>query len=267
MASIPTRFSLSSVPKISTLMKRAIFLLVFLGVAACTPDEEKADVATIYYIPLGTHTFSPVTEENIERGHDRFGTPSVSSSSFFDLLEIFNAAGPGELDGHVIRAKIILPAGDVIFVDNLGGVRMPGRPDGQLSEWSYDKVGRLLHDMTAEVEQLDRLRRELSCADDMAHYEKIRDYVIRTQQWSLEEFCISPSSHVQEQLEAQPYTHTLPGNDQIVGKHMQDDQVEYVVHYFGDFINRPPGLLGGGESFSVHLNTESGDVLRVLYFQ
>jgi len=131
-------------------MKILFLLTVFLGLAACSPDESSAGNATIYYIPLGSHTYLPVTMERIETAYDRFGTPSVSSRSFVRLLELIDRSGPGKLDGQLIRAKIVLPDGESIFIDNLGGVEMSLREAVKLSDKSYSEVGHLLHRMTKE---------------------------------------------------------------------------------------------------------------------
>lgn len=137
---------MASVP----IKKLYLFLFLF-GVAACGPNNEKPELATIYYVPLGLQTFSPVTEENIESAHSRFGRLDVSDRSFKRLLEILESAeSPGKLDGYLIRAKIILPDDNVLFVDNLGGVRMPGLPDRILSDWSYAALAKLLHETTSE---------------------------------------------------------------------------------------------------------------------
>lgn len=131
------------------MMKRILLLIMLVLVApSCLEKKEMADQVKIYYIPIGVETYIPITVENIETFYHRYGEVDLDNRKFKKFLRMINEAAPGNFDGYIIRAKIIFPDDQIIYIDNDGGISFITPDTRKLTSSRLKKAGKILEDLT-----------------------------------------------------------------------------------------------------------------------
>ena len=104
--------------------------------------------ARIYYVPIGTETYVPMTTDNIEVHHVRFIELDVASREYRNLTSLIDVAGDGSFEEQRVRVKILLPDASAVYIDNNGGMRLGSSRQATLSHSSLRGVRKLLEEIT-----------------------------------------------------------------------------------------------------------------------
>ena len=95
-----------------------IFPLILTGASGKNVQEESSE---IYYVPIHSETYVPVTTTNIEELAVRHGY--LEHKHVQRLLDIISSyANSGNFNRQYVRVKINLAGGKIIYLDNVGGV-------------------------------------------------------------------------------------------------------------------------------------------------
>lgn len=129
-------------------MKRAWLFLLAFSVVGCLPEAKPIERARIYYIPIGVETYVPITSENIEKAYVRIGDATLDNPTFKSLMKTINSAGAGPFEGDMLRAKILLSDGQIIYIDNHGGLNSPVSGIAKIPKSKLDKTQKLLESLT-----------------------------------------------------------------------------------------------------------------------
>ena len=78
--------------------------------------------ADLCYVPFDLHTLYWITPDNIDEGGHRRSI-SMADSHLKLIMAAFGSTGPGDFDDKRVRLKIRTPNGEVILVDQRGGLR------------------------------------------------------------------------------------------------------------------------------------------------
>ena len=96
---------------------------IALGAAACSrgavPDED------LFYVPIGYHTYVPVTPITIESEH--FNQATFQESILEEVLKGAQISRERTFDPNITRVKVKGTNGHVILIDNEGGMRVDKR--------------------------------------------------------------------------------------------------------------------------------------------
>ena len=227
----------------------AVLLAAFLFLSA---SPAVADRIEIHYVTIGAETEVAITPETIvdlATHHERLQASNPDMRYVSGLLADARAGPP--LDPSQIRARLAYPNGDVIYVDNSGGIRA-NESDLRLDRRAHSNLGVALS-------------------------------LITTQRPStIVPFCIKDDDAVQN---AQRNWAVQTAHD-YVGKAHGWDKAEYRIVFIGKILTsgcllrvnvnhrddgKPAidGVLtaGGGKSFEMILDPDTREVLRTLHYQ
>lgn len=111
-------------------LRAVILCCMMLGIGTCSSRRAVEPSAgapiTIHYLSPEVATYLPVTPDDIiEKSTDVLYLDSDVVRAR-DLVTILNEAPSGKFDRELVRIRIALTNGKVIFVDKLGGVMHEG---------------------------------------------------------------------------------------------------------------------------------------------
>lgn len=109
-------------------MYHRVLLTALLWSAATVADASERVARPgirLYYVPIGSETYVPVTPDSIEPSAVRSGR--VDERSAAELITTIEHAVPGTFDGVMVRVKLVLDDERVIYIDNQGGIRSGGK--------------------------------------------------------------------------------------------------------------------------------------------
>src|SRR5690606_639311 len=103
-------------------MKKIFIFIAAVFSSSCSASQNMSDLAEIYYVPIGVETYIPITMDNIEEHYARYSKSDTNSRAFKKLVSILESSNRGKFESQKVRVKIILPSGQIIFIDNNGGL-------------------------------------------------------------------------------------------------------------------------------------------------
>ncbi|CAN0397564.1 unnamed protein product, partial [Ectocarpus sp. 13 AM-2016] len=97
----------------------------------------------IHYMGIGFETYLPITPENIDETHTRYGAVEGSDPRFQEVMRLIDGAGSGSFYKSTTRARIRDTSGTTIYLDNYGGIQRSFR-EVSLNETNLNRVADLL---------------------------------------------------------------------------------------------------------------------------
>jgi len=111
----------------------------------------------IYYINVDIETFGAITSENIVFYHDKVGEVSTNSLAYRAIVSLVEISGEGPFSDSVVRAKLIYPNGDAVFIGRDGGIRQLSG-DSKLNTRERNKLKGILRRATQNRTDFPRRR-------------------------------------------------------------------------------------------------------------
>lgn len=104
-------------------MKRAMIILASM-LFGCVLRSGDMCFIDVDYFPIGYETYTPITTSDISEA--AIGSGRLKCREALRLLRIVREAKPGKFDSKRVRLKASLSNGDVLFLDNDGGLIFRG---------------------------------------------------------------------------------------------------------------------------------------------
>lgn len=109
-------------------------------------EEQKVQIR---FIPFEMNTYFPVTKKKIAESYGYFGNVNIDNIYISEISFLIGKALYGNLDENKIRAEIIFPNGNVIYIDANGGAQI-GDKQIKLSLENKERINNLLKLLTSE---------------------------------------------------------------------------------------------------------------------
>lgn len=195
----------------------------------------------INYIPFNFETFIAVTPENIAGASDKTVEVHPNDLRLKEVLAVIERAPAGPpLEEAMVRARIRYPDGRTAFIDQTGGLRFPDR-DADLDERALDRLALLLASLT-ESRFIGR--------NFVWVAEAVHAHVAATEGWPRSAYRV------------------------VITKSRLDYEAGLVIANVYHYDDSKPGRrmdevpwIGSDESFVLHFDPLSRDLVRQMWFQ
>lgn len=107
---------------IALLVVGALVLVSF----GCGSAKAQPGMQSIRYLPFQIPSERPITRAAIVDVSSKEASFSTEPPDFVDMLRVIKNAAPGPFDERAVRAQIRLASGDLVYIDESGGVWING---------------------------------------------------------------------------------------------------------------------------------------------
>jgi len=106
--------------------------------------EDNMESVEIYYVPIGTETYVPITTSNIESMATHIGSLGVESKEIRYILKTVESSKNGTFDSEYVRVKLKLSQNRSFYIDNVGGVST-GTQEKQLDAKALARLAKMIN--------------------------------------------------------------------------------------------------------------------------
>lgn len=130
-------------------MKTFYGLLSLMLLISCVEGEVMSNQVTVYYIPIGSDTYSPVTNKNIDDMYYKTLKTNDRDKSIIKIKKLLVGTQQGDLDNLKIRVKMTWAGNkDVVLIDDYGNFKINNGDTFKLSLQSLNKLSALFESIT-----------------------------------------------------------------------------------------------------------------------